>query len=258
MSVINQSAIRNNLLAGLAADDFLALEPYLKLVPLELRSHLVVTEGVIDHVWFVETGIVSVITAMPDGRQIEAGIVGYEGMVDVAVLNGVYRASLDAHVQSGGTAYRIAVNDLARVMEQRLSIRVRLALFAQTLYVQVAHTAFANATNTIEERLARWLLMANDRVSADAAVVMTHEFLSIMLGVRRSGVTVGMQALAADGAIRASRGRVAIINRERLIQISRGSYGPPETEYRRLFGGSFGRSVNGSAVERVDSSSSFA
>ena len=219
----------------MAPADFEALRPYLRPVDLTLRTHLVVPDVPVASAWFVESGIVSVITTMADGRQVEAGIIGHEGMVDVATVNGVDRSPLDAFVQLSGKALRMSVAELQRAMAERPGIRAHLAKFAQALLVQIAHTSFANAANTIEERLARWILMASDRAPPGEAIAMTHEFLATMLGVRRAGVTIGVQALTDVGAISTSRGRIEIANRENLKSLSRGVYGPPELEYERLF-----------------------
>ncbi len=236
MSIARQASVRNRLLHGLTPEDFALLEPHLKWISLPVRTQLVVPEQVITQVWFVESGIVSVVASMPDGRQVEAGIIGSEGIVDIAVVNGADRTPLNSFVQVAGEALRMPAADLRRAMAASPALRTRLMQFVQTFLVQVAHTAFANAANTIEERLARWLLMATDRVEADEAIAMTHEFLSVMLGVRRAGVTMAVQALVDMGAIRSGRGRLEVIDRAMLESVTRNSYGPAEGEYRRIFG----------------------
>ena len=164
-------------------------------------------------------------------------------MIDIATLNGADVTPLGSVVQAAGAAFRIAVSDLRAAVENSPALRGRLARFAQAFTIQVAHTAFANAANTIEERLARWLLMATDRVGEQDAIAMTHEFLATMLGVRRAGVTVAVQALVDIGAVRPSRGHIAVHDRARLIAASKGAYGPPELEYRRLLGSDGERSA---------------
>ena len=234
--LIEQRTLHNHLLAGLSADDFGLVSPHLKTVDMPLRLPLVTPGELINFSWFPENGIISVITSMPDGRQVEAGLVGREGMVDMATLAGADRSPLHCMVQVKGVASRLPSAELRRAMAASETLRTRMALFAHTLVVQIAHTAFANAANTIEERLARWLLMAADRVSDGEAIAMTHEFLSTMLGVRRSGVTIAINALANAKAIVAGRGSVTIADRARLQALSNGAYGPPEAEYARLLG----------------------
>ncbi len=232
----NHRTLKNHLLSGLSYADFALLGPYLKPIELHVRTPLVLPMELIQYSWFPESGIVSVVTPMPDGRQVEAGIIGREGMVDTATVNGVDRSSLLCFVQVAGMAYRLPSAELQRAMAASKTLRTRLAQYAHVMTVQIAHTAFANAANTIEQRLARWLLMASDRASENAAVAMTHEFLSVMLGVRRSGVTIAVNDLVHMGAITARRGSIAVLDRAQLIALCKGSYGPPEAEYARLFG----------------------
>jgi len=115
------------------------------------------------------------------------------------------------------------------------TLRQRMQRYAHVFMVQIAQTAFANGTARIEERLARWLQMAHDRQDDDK-IHLTHEFIAIMLGVRRSGVTDALHALEGQGLIRASRGVVRVANRKGLMTLARGTYGVPKSEYRRLMG----------------------
>lgn len=200
-----------------------------------MRMPLVAPHEPIDFVWFVESGIVSMVAESPDGRQVEVGIVGREGMVDPAMVNGADRSPLNCFVQVAGEARRMPAAVLRAAIEDSASLRLLLARYVQTLLVQISHTALANAANTIEQRLARWLVMSGDRIDG-AAVPMTHEFLAVMLGVRRAGVTVAVRSLAALGLIEAARGQIAIRDRAGLVAYSRAIYGPPEAEYVRLIG----------------------
>jgi hypothetical protein len=114
-------------------------------------------------------------------------------------------------------------------------MRLFLLRYAQSLHIQTGYTALVNARSKLEERLARWLLMCEDR-SAGSKVAMTHEFLSVMLGVRRPGVTVAIQLLEGRGLIRAQRGEIVIRDRQGLILCADGGYGEAEAEYQRLIG----------------------
>jgi CRP-like cAMP-binding protein len=138
-------------------------------------------------------------------------------------------------MQAAGAGWRLKVADLRRAMEQSPSLHQALLHFAHIFSVQTAHTALANGRANIEERLARWLLMAQDRLHTDQ-LPLTHEFLAIMLGVRRPGVTVALKLLENDGLVSGTRGVITVLNRDGLKQRANGAYGAPEAEMRRLFG----------------------
>ena len=133
-----------------------------------------------------------------------------------------------------GEAFRIGAGDLQAAMDHSGTLRALLLRFVHTFIVQVSQTAYANAGYSIEERLARWLLMTHDRLEHDD-MPMTHEFLSIMLGTRRPGVTLAVQMLEGVGVIRATRGHITMRDREKLEQIAGQSYGFAEKEYSNVF-----------------------
>ena len=132
-----------------------------------------------------------------------------------------------------GTGSRIAADDLRQAMRTSASLTRVLLNFVNAFLIQTSHTALSNGTATVGERLARWLLMAQDRLGGDR-IPLTHEFLSLMLGVRRAGVTGALNQLDRKGVIRLSRGRIEIIDREGLIDSANGSYGIPEAMTRRV------------------------
>lgn len=235
MSDFQQALIHNRLLRGFDPGDFSALRPHAKLVPLTTRLQLVVPGETIEFAWFVDTGVVSVATESPDGRQIEVGLVGCEGMVDVATVNGADRSPLNSFVQVSGQAWQIPAAALRRAMDASPPLRERLSNFVQTLLVQVSQSALANGVGNIDERLARGLLMSHDRV-VGTDIEMTHELLAVMLGVRRAGVTVALQALSNAGLIAAGRGHIEVLDRSGLERYANEIYGVPEAEYDRLFG----------------------
>jgi CRP-like cAMP-binding protein len=159
----------------------------------------------------------------------------------------IMRAEQSPHasmVQVGNpTAYSIPSDRLLEACDTSASLRRLLMRYVQSLNVQAALTAASNAHYALPERLARWLLMCHDRSESDR-MELTHEFLSMMLAVRRSGVTVTLHTLEATGAIRSARGVVTVTNRERLEEIAGDAYGEAEAEYRRLIG-PFGRGKHG-------------
>ena len=138
-------------------------------------------------------------------------------------------------MQIGGGGQRIGAVELGHAIEQSAGLHWSLLRYGHAFVVQMGYTALANGRSKIEERLARWLLMAHDRVDGDL-VPLTHEFLATMLGVQRPGVTVALGLLENKGLIQAERGVVSIADRKGLEEISNGAYGAPEAEFRRLFG----------------------
>ena len=233
MAQLQQSSIRNRLLASLSPDDFALIQPHLETVTFELREHLFRTEQAITHVTFPERGIASIVADTREGR-FEVGMVGSEGLVGAPIVLGVDRTPHTCLVQAPGEALRIGAGELQAAMDQSATLRTLLLRFVHTFMVQVSQTAYANAGYSVDERLARWLLMTHDRLEHDDMPV-THEFMSIMLGTRRPGVTLAVQMLEGAGVIRATRGNIRIRDREKLEQLAGQSYGFAEREYSNIF-----------------------
>ena len=229
---LDQSTVRNRLLAALTPDDFTLLEPMLERVPLVFGSVLIHPNECIQHVTFPEGGVVSAL-ADAEGERIEIGVIGREGFVGVPVVLGSDQIPCTFLVQGAGEGFRIRPQDLRAAIVDRPSIFKPLGLFTQALFVQISQTAFVNATFVIEARLARWLLMMQDRVEADEMPI-THDFLAAMLGTRRPGVTIATHVLEGTGAIKARRGRIEVRDREKLKDLAGDSYSSAEREYERL------------------------
>jgi CRP-like cAMP-binding protein len=230
-------SLSNLLLLGLADNQLALLLPHLEPVTLPQAMQVEAPGEPIAHAYFPSSGLVSVIAQDGAGARIEAGLFGREGMTALAVVMGTDRSPHETTVQIAGTGHRIATDALRQVMQAEPAIRDRFLLFAQAFAVQAAQTALANGKHIIEDRLARWLLMCQDRVGGHE-IHITHEFLSIMLGVRRAGVTVAIQILEGRRLIRARRGRINILDRDALEEAAHGSYGATEAEYARLLGAS--------------------
>ena len=225
----------NHLLACLPKEDFSALQPHLTRVELPLRKMLEPRNRRIEHVYFPEQGFVSVVANGSRHGGVEVGIIGREGATGLAVIMGTDRSPHETYVQLAGRGLRMPAQGLRQAMEERPALRRALLHYGHAFIVQTAYTALANGRGKIEERLARWLLMAHDRSEGDD-LSLTHEFLALMLGVRRPGVTIALNMLERNGLIRVKRGAISILDRAGLAEAASGTYGAPEMEFKRLFG----------------------
>jgi len=224
---------RNRLLAKLASQDFALLAPHLESVTLKERQVVEVPNKPITHVYFIETGVVSVVAVNAEDHRIEVGVIGKEGMTGTPLVFGDDRAQHSAYMQIGGSGRRMPAAAFVEAMKQSPSLRTLVLKSAQAFMIQTAHTALANGRAKLEERLARWLLMAHDRLDSDA-VPLTHEFLAVMLGVRRAGVTVALHSFERRGLIATRRGQLTLVNRTGIEQVAGSFYGIPEAELKRL------------------------
>ena len=229
------SQTTNRILSRLSKTDFALVEPQLSAVDLPLRKQLEMSRRPIEHVYFPDSGIISVVANGDNKQSIEVGLIGREGMTGLAIVMGTDRSPHQTFVQSAGRGWRIRSDDLRAAIGNSATLHQRCLLYGHAFLLQTGYTAMANGRSKIEDRLARWLLMAHDRVDGDT-LALTHEFLSIMLGVRRPGVTHALNLLERMGLIQASRGTITIIDRDGLIESSNGAYGAPEAEFKRLFG----------------------
>lgn len=226
-----QASVHNRLLQLLSAEDFAVLS--LEFVDLPVRLVLVEPNLPIDFLYFMEGGMTSVTTSTLAG-EIEVGMIGREGLVAaLPVLLGVNSSPYTHFVQMPGSAYRIPTENILQCVDRSVTLRRLLMRSIQALSIQISQTAFSNAIYTIEIRLARWLLMCRDRSAGDE-MILTHEFLAQMLGVRRPGVSVATQMLEGNRLIRAERGRITILDRKGLEAIADESYGLPEAVYAEL------------------------
>jgi CRP-like cAMP-binding protein len=228
---------RNRILRCLSGQDLALLQPRLERVPLPFRKNLQPANRRIKAVYFIEAGLASVVAGNGDAmrRQAEVGVVGFEGMTGLALVHGSLRSPCEIFMQAEGEAQCISADNFCRAIEQSRSLLKCCLWYAHVFGVQSAWTAVANARGKIEERLSRWLLMAQDRLQSDK-LLLTHEFLSLMLGVRRAGVTTALQELERRCVIATARGEITVRDRDGLIETANGLYGTPEAEFERLFG----------------------
>src|SRR6266545_979176 len=215
---------KNRLLAALPPEILDGLYPDLHAESLALRQVLYTPGAPIEHVYFLETGVASILTNMADGDAIEVGMIGLEGMVGVSALLGAALSSHHTIVQVAGTALRMKAARFKAAFDQHAAVR-RLALhFTDALLNLSGQTAACNRLHSLEQRCARWLLMASDRIGSDS-MPMTHEFLSTMLGVRRAGVTVAAIELQRSGLIQYNRGHLTIADHDGLAETACECYG---------------------------------
>lgn len=247
---------KNLILSSLSPRESDAIKPHLKPVRLVQGEILEPQFGEISAVRFIESGIISLIALSLDGSQVEAGLIGREGVTGTGLLEGDWRTPYNLMVQIEGTAQRIDVDSFLRLTQKAPQLRSLASSFARSLGIQIGYTALANGRYSIEQRLARWLLMLNDRVDSQI-LYLTHEHMSFMLGVRRSGVTGALHVLEGEKLIRSVRGKVIVIDRNGLILKAHGSYGIPEAEYERLMGFSL-RGAESVAMDTANRASAFA
>lgn len=228
----------NHILDCLWQEDWERIAPLLELVTLRFRQRLEEAGRRIDALYFLKNGLASVVTnAGARQQQSEVAIIGREGFSGAASLLGAERASNDVFMQVEGSGWRADAAKIFELTAQRPSLLHHLLKGIHVLMVQVDQTALANARGSVEERLARWLLMAQDRLETDE-VLLTHDYLALMLGTRRASVTAALHCLAALGAVECRRGTIRIVSRAHLLDAASGFYGEPERVFAKVFGAS--------------------
>jgi CRP-like cAMP-binding protein len=221
-----QRNLQNHILSRLAPGDFRLLAPELKPVVLKVPKQLEAPNRRIELVYFIENGVASVVVKGAGGRSIEIGIIGREGMTGLAVVLGNQRSPYETFIQIAGDGHSIGAGALRQAIEYSAQLHHSLLCYALEFQIQLAQTVFATGHSTIEERLARWLLMAYDRVDGDE-LHLTHEFLSLMLGVRRESVSHSLSLLQHDGLIDTRRSVIEVLDRGGLEKRSRDFYSKP-------------------------------
>ncbi|MFK0690748.1 Crp/Fnr family transcriptional regulator [Mesorhizobium sp. IMUNJ 23033] len=226
---------KSDLLRRMNPDDFALLAPHLHNRFLDLRDPLETAGEPISSVCFLESGIASVVARNRPGLDTEVGIIGREGMSGSALVMGADWAPHDCYIQMTSEAVCMDAAPFNAALQSSQTLRPFLLRYVHYLHIQTRSTALSNARAKLEDRLARWLLMCDDRVAGEQ-ILITHELLSVMLGVRRPGVTVGLQILEGRGLIKSRRGAITIRDRDGLVSIADGFYGQAEADYDRLLG----------------------
>jgi CRP-like cAMP-binding protein len=209
------NTVANNILLGLSPDQSSQVLPRLEFVRLKLHQVLHEAGETIKSGYFVNSGLMSILAVQPDGKTVEVGLIGKEGFAGLPLLVGYTNSPTRVMVQGDGSAYRCDAETLKQLMRQFPLMEKRLHRFAYQLAMQSTQIAACNRLHEVEERLARWILMSQDRMLSDR-LPLTQEFLGQMLGTRRSSVTVAAGALQKARMISYTRGSVTIMDRKKL------------------------------------------
>lgn len=235
--VAAHTAEQNRLLRALTLADYATLLPQLRPIRLTLKQIIVEAEQRLDYVYFPREGVCSVVATEQSGGPIEIGTVGNEGLVGLPVVLSSDSSAYRVIVQSEGHAWRLEADAFRTMLDERPPVRqlmLRYAYYADMVSQSVA----CNRLHTIEERCARWLLVTHDRVEGDT-FELTHEFISMTLGVRRAGVTVALGALQAQGIIRVGRGSLTVLDRKRLEEAACSCYAITRAQMGKVLGPEF-------------------
>jgi len=233
VSVPDQSACQNRLLSAMSPEAFARLQKHMTIVDLPLRHVLVTADVPVSSVCFLETGLGSMIATSSDDERIE--VVGPEGMSSAHVCLATLQSPNQTFMQVAGTGIQVPIEPFLELMDNDQAARSFFLNYVHSCDIQLAQSALANGRYNINERLARWLLMCHDRMDGNE-LPLTHEFLALMLGVRRSAVTNEIHILEGLNAIKATRALIRIKDRPKLEEIAGGCYGVAEREYERLLG----------------------
>jgi CRP-like cAMP-binding protein len=217
-------AIRNVILLSLPDDEFQFIRPHLEAIDLPQYQILHEPGERLDYGYFINDGMTSLVVITKDGRSVEVGIVGREGMVGMPLIVGMQRGLWRGIMQIAGSGVRLRSEILEEMLLVSPNLRLELTRYALLHGLQVAQIAACNRLHEIEQRLARWLLMCQDRVDSQM-LNLTHEFLAQMLGTGRPSVTLATGILEQTGMIENLRGTVKIINRKQLEDVACECYG---------------------------------
>lgn len=222
----------NRLLAALPSKALDHWGKQFERVELKLREPLSSAGKPFDYVYFPESGMISLLQALSNGISVEVGLIGSEGFLGVPLLLRARSSPMVSMVQGEGTAWRLPASVFVKACRES-TVRDPLLRYAQALHVQVTQTAVCNARHSVQERLGRWLLEASDRLG-EPGLRLSHEFLALMLGSRRAGVTVALGAFRAARLITTNRAHVHIRDRKGLEGAACECYQVVAGEYRRL------------------------
>ena len=225
----------NRLLGLLTARDYQRLRPHLEPTTLEYRKSLYEADRKIAFVYFIETGVGSLVNTMVNGQAAEVGTIGNEGLVGVPVVLGDDRAPTSVYIQVPGEGLRMKASIFREELARSPTMQAVMLRYVHALFNQVAQSAACSHFHSLEQRCCRWLLMTRDRMQSDE-FLLTQEFLAMMLGVQRPGVSIAAGGLQRAGLITYKRGNVTILDGPGLRKRSCECYGVSKREFDRLLG----------------------
>ncbi|MGE4063672.1 MAG: Crp/Fnr family transcriptional regulator [Rhodospirillaceae bacterium] len=234
-SLISYKPPVNRLLASLNPGDYKRLRPHLEAVTLRYKQPLYDAQEAIEFVYFLETGVASLVNVMLNGDAAEVGTIGNEGFVGLPVMYGDKQAPSNVYMQVPGTGHRMNAALFWKELERSDTLRIQTLRYAHAFFNQVAQSAACAHFHPLEKRCCRWLLMTHDRMQTDE-FPLTQEFLAMMLGVRRAGVTIAAGVLQRAAIIRYVHGRVTILDHAELLRRSCECYEVSKGEFDRLLG----------------------
>jgi CRP-like cAMP-binding protein len=226
--------IANRILLALPPVAFKNIRPELEIVELVRGETLYHVDAPINHLYFVDRGLISLVKTMQDGRTVEIGAVGLEGVTGSEALFGIKSAMLESIVQIPGTAFRVGSTFMRKEMARSEALRILIQKYAHFAVGHLAQTAACNRLHCLEERCCRWLLIAHDSARSDT-FPLTHEFLAMMLGVQRTGVSLTANILQRAGLIRYSHGIITVTDRPALEATACECYAAIHAQLKRLF-----------------------
>jgi CRP-like cAMP-binding protein len=229
----SRKKLGNRLLDAFPSAALERLEPDLEACDLTLGKELHAPGDTMEFTYFPTSGLISVVATMNDGASVEIGVAGSEGMFSVATILGDDAPSQRAMVQLPGKGFRVKARRFRREMQAEPAMHAMLLRYAMAMLNAVAQTAACNRLHNLEQRCARWLLAAHDR-AGDDRFPLTHEFLAMMLGVRRPGVTLAAQSLQSAGLITYYHGMMTVLDRRGLERTSCECYRAIQDDFRRL------------------------
>lgn len=230
---MHPAEVRNCILQCLRPDILARLQPYLRRVPLKRGQILQEPHSPLERVYFIERGMAVLMARTKRDGQVGVAIIGRAGLVGVPVVLGTMRSPHQCVMEVEGEALQIGAETFRRAMDGSSTLRQQLMNYVHALLVQQSQTVLCNARHPLMERLTRSLLLAHDRLDDDT-IPLTHDLLSMMLGVRRAGITTALERLERIGAVRKARGALEIADRTRLEQTACECYRTIATEYQRL------------------------
>ncbi len=235
MSETLHAPTKNQILDALPPEDYDRLASHLKPVELPHGQILYSTHALIEHVYFPANSMVSLVSHLSDGASVEVGIIGFEGIVGLSVLLGVDRSPHECMVQIPDGGMRLSAETVKQEFKRGGALQSLVLRYTQSLMLTLSQVATCNRAHSVGERLAKWLLMCHDRCPINE-MPLTQEFIAMMLGTRRAGVTEAAVILQAEGVINYTRGRIAITDREGLEHSACECYPIIKAEFDRLPG----------------------